>query len=266
MILMYEKLQIPVTFELIVQYVQDEEIARDFSNYYELYHKYSDTYQIPKILEGVIPQDTQSLKNAPFDEKLSLIGLMVESLNQEFREYALTLDKTKQLLEQLTFLRGDLKSGKGMALELLERYAETLTAMLDHEKKAGMISREEQKVKALVITELKALMTMLAQKGTNDPKEDFMLIKQQFDEAEAKRRAFVEKTGEHLTNSFSFFGTVYGESQEMVMFLSELSAGFYSIRFVRETGNEAYYKYNRLLLLKNRKEELKEEIMELLSL
>lgn len=266
MILMYEKLQIPVTFDLVVQYVQDEEIARGFSNYYELYHKYADTYQIPKILEGVIPQDTQNLKNAPFDEKLSLIGLIVESLNQEFKEYAFSLDKTKQLFEQLKFLREDLKNGKGTAGELLERYAETLNTMLEHEKKAGMISREEQKVKAMVIAELQEYKTLMAQKGTNDPKTDFTIIKERFDEMEAKRKETVASVSDHLTNCFAFFGAVYGESQEMVMFLSELSAGFYSIRFVQETGNEAYYKYNRLLLLKNRKEELKEEILELLSL
>ena len=266
MILMYEKLQIPVTFDLVVQYVQDEEIARGFSNYYELYHKYADTYQIPKILEGVIPQDTQNLKDAPFDEKLSLIGLIVESLNQEFKEYAFSLDKTKQLFEQLKFLREDLKNGKGAAGELLERYAETLNTMLEHEKKAGMISREEQKVKAMVIAELQEYKTLMAQKGTNDPKTDFTIIKERFDEMEAKRKETVASVSDHLTNCFAFFGAVYGESQEMVMFLSELSAGFYSIRFVQETVNEAYYKYNRLLLLKNRKEELKEEILELLSL
>lgn len=266
MILMYEKLQIPVTYDLVVQYVQDEEIARDFSNYYELYHKYADTYQIPKILEGVIPQDTQNLKNAPFDEKLSLIGLIVESLNQEFKEYAFSLDKTKQLFEQLKYLREDLKSGKGAAGELLDRYAETLNTMLEHEKKAGMISREEQKVKAMVVAELQEYKTLIAQKGTNDPKTDFAIIKERFDELEAKRKETVASISDHLTNCFAFFGAVYGESQEIVMFLSELSAGFYSIRFVQETGNEAYYKYNRLLLLKNRKEELKEEILELLSL
>lgn len=265
-ILMYEKLQIAVTYELVVQYVQDEEIARDFANYYELYHKYSDTYQIPKILEGMIPQNTTNLKHAPFDEKLSLIGLIVESLNQEFKDYAFAFDKAKQVLEQLKFLRTDLKEGKGTAQQLLERCVETLNSMLAHHKKSGMISREEQKVRAMVIGELENLKTMLAQKGTGDPKEDFALLKEQFDETESKRREAVMKTGEHLSNSFSFFGAVYGESQEMVMFLSELAAGFYSIRFARETGNEAFYKYNRLLLLKNRKEELKEEIMELLSL
>ena len=56
------------------------------------------------------------------------------------------------------------------------------------------------------------------------------------------------------------------EGQELVIFLSELSAGYYSLQYVTECGNEAYYKYNRMLLLKDRGNELKEEVMQLLSL
>ena len=44
----------------------------------------------------------------------------------------------------------------------------------------------------------------------------------------------------------------------MVIFLTELSKAYYSLKFVRETGNDAYYEYNKLLLLNDRKEELKE--------
>jgi hypothetical protein len=51
----------------------------------------------------------------------------------------------------------------------------------------------------------------------------------------------------------------FGEGQELVIFLSELSAGYYSLQYVRDCGNEAYYRYNRLLLLKDRSDELKKE-------
>ena len=46
----------------------------------------------------------------------------------------------------------------------------------------------------------------------------------------------------------------------MVLFLSELSAGYWSLKFVSECGNDAYYRYNRLLLLHDRAEELREEL------
>jgi len=49
----------------------------------------------------------------------------------------------------------------------------------------------------------------------------------------------------------------------MVIFLTELSSAYHSLKFVRETGNDAYYKYNKLLLLNDRKQELKDIVKEL---
>lgn len=66
--------------------------------------------------------------------------------------------------------------------------------------------------------------------------------------------------------AFEFLSRAYGEGQEMVLFLSELTAGYYSLRYVSECGNEAYYKYNKLLLLKERSDDLREEILQLQAL
>ena len=47
------------------------------------------------------------------------------------------------------------------------------------------------------------------------------------------------------------------------MFLTQLSDGYYSLKFVNECGNETWYQYNSLLLLKERKEELRQEALRL---
>lgn len=52
----------------------------------------------------------------------------------------------------------------------------------------------------------------------------------------------------------------------MVIFLTELAGGYYSLKYVSECGNEAYYRYNRLLLLKDQREELQSQVLELLDL
>ena len=72
----YEQLGFAIDYDFVVQYLQDEEIARDFAAYYELYNKYKNIYRIPEILEGSIPENSMTIKNAPFDEKLSLLGLL----------------------------------------------------------------------------------------------------------------------------------------------------------------------------------------------
>jgi hypothetical protein len=103
-------------------------------------------------------------------------------------------------------------------------------------------------------------VSTLAGEGTGEPKADFGLVKAIFDERENARQNDIEAADRHLTNAFSFLAKTFGEGQEMVIFLSELSAGYYSLQFVRDCGNEDYYKYNRLLLLKDRREELRDSL------
>ena len=48
----YEELQMQVDTGLVVQYLQDHEIAENFAVFYELYRKYRDIYRVPEILAG----------------------------------------------------------------------------------------------------------------------------------------------------------------------------------------------------------------------
>ena len=262
----YEQLHLPINYDFVVQYLQDDEIAQDFANYYELYNKYKNTYRIPEILEGEIPENTNAIKDAPFDEKLSLLGLLLDRLGQEFITYVRSKAAQEELLRQLGYLRSDLKDKRGRGTELLEQQISAYQAMTDHRKKAGLASREEQKVFAMTVHAMQECLTRMNAEGTGDAKADFMCAKTYFDAQENARQIQIKDTGRHLTNAFDFLCRVFGEGQELVIFLSELSAGYYSLQYVTECGNEAYYKYNRMLLLKDRGNELKEEVMQLLSL
>ena len=95
-------------------------------------------------------------------------------------------------------------------------------------------------------------------------KEDFVIARTWFDGREKKRKRAMERTGEQLTHAFDFMAKCFGEGQEMVIFLSELSADKRCTLFVSDCGNEAYFKYNRLLLLDERKSSLTQDIMQLM--
>ena len=61
--------------------------------------------------------------------------------------------------------------------------------------------------------------------------------------------------GERLEHAFDFMEAAFGGSQEMVLFVTELNTGFYSIEFLQEYDCERYYQYNKNLLF-SREEEL----------
>jgi hypothetical protein len=78
----YEKLGLQVDRAVVEQYMQMPAIARDFANYLMLYYKYQKTYHVDDILRGEWEIITESeLRAAAFDERLSVLGLLISRLS-----------------------------------------------------------------------------------------------------------------------------------------------------------------------------------------
>lgn len=84
---LYEELGIPVTEEVIGEYVRLPEVAEDFFSYYELYRKYADDYAISEILRGEAPPVVyERLMRAGFDERLSVVNLLLDALKEPLKK------------------------------------------------------------------------------------------------------------------------------------------------------------------------------------
>ncbi len=272
-----EKLGIPVDENLTCQYLQNIEVARDFANYYELYRRYNELYKIPDILEGRFPEDTKTIRNGSFDEKLSIIGLLTDKLMEEFRDYAKDQAVQKTLFETIKEFGALTDGEKTGENPWFAKRAEQMQQKLEKDVEAGLLSREDEKVTRLTIAALYdcdkhiSLSEAGDESGERNSSESdcFETAKSWFTERERARQQQIKRTDMHLTNSFDFMEKTFGDeesltgSQEMVIFLTELSKAYYSLKFVRDNGNEAYYKYNKLLLLNDRKQELKDLVAKL---
>ena len=83
---LYEENYINVTQKLVEQYLQHETIAKKFSVYYDLYNKYKVDYQIDKILMGTESETIRNqARNAKFDERLTLLSLLIDSISITIR-------------------------------------------------------------------------------------------------------------------------------------------------------------------------------------
>ena len=171
---------------------------------------------------------------------------------EEFRAYA-----NDQAVQQLLFTNIKELTADENADNISERVlarAKELDEELCAKTEAGLLDREDAK-------NLKLAAQALYECGKQA--QNVEQTKEWFRKREAERQEDIKKTGEHLTNSFAFMEETFGNrealtgSQEMVIFITELSGAYHSLKFVRETGNDAYYKYNQLLLLGDRKEELR---------
>ena len=84
MIIAYGHEGIGVDGELVSQYLQDAEIAEDFSLYLDLFRKYQDDYKVADILAGAhSPAIAARATAAPFDERIALINLLLDALLTE---------------------------------------------------------------------------------------------------------------------------------------------------------------------------------------
>ncbi len=270
----HEKLGMPINENLTAQYLQNKEIARDFATYYELYQRYNELYKIPDILEGRFPEDKRAIREGSFDEKLSIIGLLTDKLMDEFRSYSRQQAVQKILFDTIKEFGRFSETEETERVDSIQWFKDRMGIMeyrLQEEKEAGLLDREEERARATAVNSLKDCINYMATAAGAEPdlKGAFILAKNWFTKKENIRQENIKTTGRHLTNSFEFLEQTFGDSeslsgsQEMVIFITELSNAYHSLKFVRDTGNDAYYKYNKLLLLNDRKQELMELAKEL---
>ena len=269
-----EKQELPITSATVHQYIQHEETARNFSNYYELFCKYRQHYHITSILEGVSPEDTTSegkalrtalehLRDAGFDEAVSVISLLLGRLNEAFGELHQT-DSSLSLVHQcLQHFRGHLSTSRKTPGELLQEEYERLQQTLRTEKAARQLTEERERHILSALSQLSSLHQTLASHKENDPERAFALVKEQFGNDVNQYRSSAGEAGQALTNAFLFLEKALSGRQEMVLFVTELTLSPLAVWFISEHGCDKFYEYNKELLIDDKKAELKRKIHEL---
>lgn len=230
MIKLCEPLGIRVDDMLIVQYLQDSDIAEDFAVYYDLFSKYRSDYRIESILSGSADSEIKRrAHDAPFDERLSLIGLLLDSCGRDMREVMETEDYLSELLPLLK----EVRSGTDIALVL--------------EAAKQRFKRDERRGTADAVSRARAGRITAFMEKHAESGSAFEKIKAEFDDSVAEMRASAAAAKEKLENMFAFAEKVWPDGQELLVIVTELTAGWYSARFIGRYGCDAYYRHNEEL-------------------
>ena len=248
----YEDLSIKVDEDIIHQFIQHEDIAKDVAAYYDLYQKYRDNYDISCILTGQTSADIYAkLFRASFDEHLSCVELLLSGLHNYISE-ALTEDAlTTEAYEFLKHYQKELKEN-GSYRTLLQKKTEEY----DWENKAGLTTPEQKNFQLKLLE----LLSTWTPDSTLAPKEAFLFAKTGFDKQCQLRTDTIKKASSALENAFTFMEEAFGEGQEMVVFITELTMDPDASRFITENGCERYFKYNKTLLVGSRRATILKEL------
>ena len=249
LIQVYEILGKEVDREVVYQYIQHPMIAKDFAAYLALYNKYKTDYAVEDLLQGKwTPITLGKIRNASLDEHLSIVGLLNGKLSQLFADCYFMDAYVTKLYGYMTEYRDNLPE---MTLESIYKKAEN---DFQTAKKSELLTKNEEKV---FIRTVNFFENEISEKATYEQ------VKTAFAEVADNLESQIEYTSQTLQNVFDFMEAAFGDSQEMVAFITELNANYYSLWFIRENGSDQYYRHNKGLLFDNRQKQILGQMEEL---
>ena len=258
---LYEEHGLVIDEALVVQYLQNKKIAKDFAIYYDLFNKYKSDYQVDKILAGKASDEIKSrAKAAKFDERLALLGLMLDAIAGELRQVNLAEQAQAELLNALKNARMELTKPNTDAAAAVQRQISQLAKKIETGKLASTMSADGEYASHSAISALEDMAAMLKEKTPVDGAEAFKLLKAAFDDRTKQLRQQADAAGKQLSHVFIFCDEVFDEGQEMLILVTELTISYYGAHFISRYGCKEYFDHNKELLFYERQKEIIREI------
>ena len=244
--------------DVTIQYLRHPLIARDFANYLELYYTYKADYGVDDILRGQIrPQMLNRLKFAPFDERLQVVGLLNARLGEEFRS-VWALDRyTEHLMTDVKAILDRCGENDDAAAEETRAMMERERAEADSRISAGQNRRD---VRSLYAKLTETLSSMAAAARSAGPGEARSTLRKLFETESDRLEERTGAAGEKLEAAFDFMEQAFGESQEMVVFMTGLQVDPRAVWFLQVYQCDRFYMYNKSLLFEDREAGIRREL------
>lgn len=270
-IYLYEEQHFPVDETLIGQYLRNKRIAREFASYYDLYQKYKKDYRVQQILSGEADKEIKNrAKQAGFDERLSLMGLLLDALQLKIRENVELEDAMRGLLKVLKQVKSDLGTLEGQItgeeiMAVLQKAEVQQQTEMEQEDQANALSSDAAWAYYLTIQTLRNEAKEIRLAGITDPQKAFVQIKEHFDQKVQQMRQDSVQISKELSNLFDFVEKIFGDGNEMLVLVTDLTVNYNSAKFISQKGCKEYYKYNKKFQIYERQQEIA-DVMEQLQI
>jgi hypothetical protein len=206
-------------------------------------------YELEAVFSGVIGEKlVKKASHASFDERLSVIGLLISRCQEQFRQTFFQEQVTMKLFELLKEIKeGFLGTHSSQPVVFFKEIQKEFLDEWQQKKDAEILSRGEEKIYRRVGARLDQYELALM-KESGDGEVSFSLLKDLFMEDRGALEQHQERSGQMLEYAFDFMEAVFAAGQEMVIFITELNRNYYTVRFLQEYDCERYYMYNKNLL------------------
>ena len=127
-------------------------------------------------------------------------------------------------------------------------------------KEAGQLDRETRDLGMWEINVLEDYRQKLFREEIVGSGEAMNAVREWFGEEVGKRTELGAAAGAEFDNAFRFLEQTFGQGQELVIFVTEITSGFDTSWFVENFGCDAYFRHNRELLFDDTRHRIQEQI------
>ena len=252
MLHLYEEKGIAVDGRLISQYLQKPEVAVRFAIYYDLFQKYRSDYQIDAILAGEASADIlDRAKAARFDERYSLLGLLLDSLSGDIRQVRELDSAGRLLLDALRAVKADLEAGTALSAALEAQMA-VIEGRIERGLAAQSLQSGDRRTLQRAARGLEELLSLVGK----TPGADMAACAEFYREYADQKAERAASAGAKLEHAFTFCEQAFGQGQELLILVTELTLSEPCAWFIAAFGSAGYRRHNKGLLFHERQKEL----------
>ncbi len=260
MLQLYEEHDMPVDVSLIRQYIQNPEIASHFASYYDLYRKYRSDYQVWDILSGKdVPEIEKRARNARFDERYSLLSLLLEAVMSKMREVMEEHALLEALLGYLKQIKSQTVSRPEDTIGLMEQSLASIRKDYKAALRANSLTDDQKALKLRTIRFFEEQLTEIKKRAA-EYAHPFDVVNEAYYKVYNKWTEDAKQAVDYTNNMFLFAERVYPHGQELAILVAELVVNPHAASFLKVHRVEEYFKHDRSLLMEERKREIRSMI------
>ena len=246
----YEKMLLEISQDTIYEYLHHEDIAEDVFAYYLVYKKYQDDYGIDDILNGNVSSSIYArLFNADFDERVSVVNLVMDGLLRQVNIYSFEKHCT-----DLWF--GFLKNYRNhMDVSYVDHVKEFIA--LYHDKlQAELLSDAQKHEYEFVLEQIQKVNV----DASLDSKSRFDCSTKPFFKQKENMESIESDLKLQIENAFEFMESAFKNGQEMTIFVTNLTMSAEMALYLSSHTIGIYEKYKQVLLIGSQKARLLDEL------
>lgn len=246
----YEKMHLEISQDTIYEYLHHEDIAEDVFAYYLVYKKYQDDYGIDDILNGNVSSSIYArLFNADFDERVSVVNLVMDGLLRQVNIYSFEKHCT-----DLWF--GFLKNYRNhMDVSYVDHVKEFIA--LYHDKlQAELLSDAQKHEYEFVLEQIQKVNV----DASLDSKSRFDCSTKPFFKQKENMESIESDLKLQIENAFEFMESAFKNGQEMTIFVTNLTMSSEMALYLSSHTIGIYEKYKQVLLIGSQKARLLDEL------